>query len=192
MNIDILNSKGEKTGRSIELADDVFGIKPNEHVVYLAVKAYLANQRQGTHKTKERSEVWRTTKKFKKQKGTGGARAGSLKNPMYKGGGRAFGPRPHDYDLKVNRKVRLLARRSALSSKAMGGNLIVVEEITMDKPRTKDFVAVLKNLRSIITNHFSLLLKPIRTCIYQVVTCRTQDWFAHRISIPMISCAHKN
>ena len=156
MKIEILNSKGEKTGRSIELADDVFGIKPNEHVVYLAVKAYLANQRQGTHKSKERAEVWRTTKKFKKQKGTGGARAGSLKNPMFKGGGRAFGPRPHDYDLKVNRKVRLLARRSALSSKAMAGNLIVVEEIKMDKPRTKDFVAVLKNLQ--IDNNKSLFV----------------------------------
>ena len=147
MKLDILNSKGEKTGRSIELAEEVFGIKPNDHVVYLAVKAYLANQRQGTHKTKERREVWRTTKKFKKQKGTGGARAGSLKNPMFKGGGRAFGPRPHDYDLKVNKKVKLLARRSALSSKAMGGNLIIVEEIKMDQPRTKDFVAVLKNLQ---------------------------------------------
>jgi large subunit ribosomal protein L4 len=149
MKVDILNSKGEKTGRSVELADDVFGIKPNDHVVYLAVKAYLANQRQGTHKTKERNEVWRTTKKFKKQKGTGGARAGSLKNPMFKGGGRAFGPRPHEYNLKV-------ARRSALSSKAMGGNLIVVEEIQMDKPRTKDFVAVLRNLQ--IDNNKSLFV----------------------------------
>src|SRR5688500_19387039 len=123
MTIDILNSKGEKTGRSIDLADEVFAIKPNEHVVYLAVKAYLANQRQGTHKTKERNEVWRTTKKFKKQKGTGGARAGSLKNPMFKGGGRAFGPRPHEYKLKENKKVKLLAWRCGLSINAMYGYL---------------------------------------------------------------------
>jgi large subunit ribosomal protein L4 len=156
MKIDILNSKGEKTGRSIELADDIFGIKPNDHVVYLAVKAYLANQRQGTHKAKEKNEVARTTRKFKRQKGTGGARAGSLKNPMFKGGGRAFGPRPHDYYQKVNKKVKLLARRSALSSKAMGGNLIVVEEIQMEKPRTKDFVDVLKNLQ--IENNKSLFV----------------------------------
>ena len=146
MKLDILNAKGEKTGRSIELADNVFAIEPNEHVVYLAVKAYLANQRQGTHKTKERWEVLRTTKKFKRQKGTGGARAGSLKNPMFRGGGRTFGPRPHEYNLKVNKKVSLLARRSALSSKAKDGNLIVIEEIQMEQPRTKDFVAVLRNL----------------------------------------------
>lgn len=146
MKLDILNAKGEKTGRSIELADNVFAIEPNEHVVYLAVKAYLANQRQGTHKTKERWEVMRTTKKFKRQKGTGGARAGSLKNPMFRGGGRTFGPRPHEYNLKVNKKVSLLARRSALSSKAKDGNLIVIEEIQMEQPRTKDFIAVLRNL----------------------------------------------
>ena len=146
MKLDILNAKGEKTGRSIELADNVFAIEPNEHVVYLAVKAYLANQRQGTHKTKERWEVLRTTKKFKRQKGTGGARAGSLKNPMFRGGGRTFGPRPHEYNLKVNKKVSLLARRSALSSKAKDGNLIVIEEIQMEQTRTKDFVAVLRNL----------------------------------------------
>jgi large subunit ribosomal protein L4 len=115
-------------------------------VVYLAVKAYLANQRQGTHKAKERNEVARTTKKFKRQKGTGGARAGSMKNPLFKGGGRVFGPRPHDYDLKVNKKVKQLARRSALSSKAQAGDLIVVEEISLETPRTKDFVNVLKNL----------------------------------------------
>lgn len=147
MKVDVLNSKGEKTGRSIELPDDVFGITPHEHAVYLAVKAYLAAQRQGTHKAKEKNEVARTTKKAFKQKGTGGARRGSFKSPVVKGGGRAFGPRPHLYVLKVNKKVKLLARRSALSSKALAGNLIVVEDIRMDKPRTKDFVAVLKNLQ---------------------------------------------
>jgi len=147
MKVDVLNSKGEKTGRSIELPDDVFGITPHEHAVYLAVKAYLAAQRQGTHKAKEKNEVARTTKKAFRQKGTGGARRGSYKSPVVKGGGRAFGPRPHLYTLKVNKKVKLLARRSALSSKALAGNLIVVEDIRMDKPRTKDFVAVLKNLQ---------------------------------------------
>ena len=174
MTIDILNSKGEKTGRSVDLADEVFAIKPNEHVVYLAVKAYLANQRQGTHKTKERWEVWRTTKKFKKQKGTGGARAGSLKNPMFKGGGRAFGPRPHDYDLKVNKKVKLLARRSALSAKATAGNLIIVEEITMDKPRTRDFVEVLKNLQ-IDKNKSLFVTSEANTNLQNTRLVRAQD-----------------
>jgi len=147
MEVAVLKYSGEKTTKKVNLSDEVFGIEPNDHAIYLDVKSFLANQRQGTHKTKERNEVWRTTKKFKKQKGTGGARAGSLKNPMFKGGGRAFGPRPHEYDLKVNKKVKLLARRSALSSKAMAGNLIIVEDITLDQPRTKDFVAVLKNLQ---------------------------------------------
>ncbi len=165
MKLDILNAKGEKTGRSIELADNVFAIEPNEHVVYLAVKAYLANQRQGTHKTKERWEVNRTTKKFKKQKGTGGARVGSLKNPMFRGGGRTFGPKPHEYNLKVNKKVSLLARRSALSSKAKDGNLIVVEEIQLETPRTRDFLAVLKNL-SIDNNKALFVTSEANTNLY--------------------------
>ncbi len=147
MKIDVLNAKGEKTGRAIELPDDVFAITPHDHAVYLAVKAYLAHQRQGTHKTKERNEVARTTKKLFRQKGTGGARRGSLKSPLVKGGGRAFGPRPRTYTVRVNKKVQQLARRSALSSKALAGNIIVVEEIKMETPRTKDFVNVLKNLQ---------------------------------------------
>ncbi len=143
MKIDILNIQGQSTGRSVELPDDIFGITPNEHVVYLAIKQYNAAQRQGTHKAKEKGEVNRTTKKFKKQKGTGGARAGSLKSPIFKGGGTVFGPRPRSYDIKLNEKVRRLARHSVLSDKAANGNIIVVEDINFDSPKTKDFAAMI-------------------------------------------------
>lgn len=147
MNVDILNIQGEKTGRSIELPSDIFGITPNEHVLYLAAKAFMANQRQGTHKSKERGEVARSTKKIKRQKGTGGARAGSMKNIMFKGGGRAFGPKPRDYSQKLNKKVKDLARKSALSVKAQNGHLIVLEDFTLDHPKTQEYVTVLKNLK---------------------------------------------
>jgi large subunit ribosomal protein L4 len=146
MTLDVLNIQGKKTGRSVELPDDIFGITPNEHVLYLAAKAYMANQRQGTHKTKERGEVARSTKKIKRQKGTGGARAGSAKNILFKGGGRAFGPRPRDYTLKLNKKVKDLARKSAFSVKALGGNVSVLEDFTLDHPRTQEFANVLRNL----------------------------------------------
>ncbi|NOT38688.1 MAG: 50S ribosomal protein L4 [Saprospiraceae bacterium] len=146
MNIDVLNISGKSTGRSIELPDSVFGIEPNEHVLYLAVKEYLANQRQGTADSTERGDVHRTTKKFKKQKGTGGARAGSLKNPMFKGGGRAFGPHPRDYTQKLNKKVKVLARKSALSQLAANGKLKVVEDLSFQAPKTKEFVSILSNL----------------------------------------------
>jgi large subunit ribosomal protein L4 len=147
MKIDVLNIKGVSTGRSIELPENVFGIEPNEHTIYLAVKQYLAAQRQGTHKAKEKGEVWRTTKKFKKQKGTGGARAGSLKSPIFKGGGTVFGPRPRNYDIFLNKKVKTLAKFSALAHKANQGSLIVVEDFTFDAPKTKDFVDVASNLK---------------------------------------------
>ena len=146
MTIDILNIQGKKTGRTIDLPDEIFGIEPNEHVLYLAAKAYLANQRQGTAKSKERNEVARSTKKIKRQKGTGGARAGSAKNPLFKGGGRIFGPRPRDYNQKLNKKVRDLARKSAFSAKASGGHLTVLEDFTLDQPKTQEFVNVLKSL----------------------------------------------
>ena len=123
MTIDILNQNGENTGRTVELPQHIFGIEPNEHVLYLAVKQYLAHQRQGTHKSKERSEVSGSTRKLKKQKGTGGARAGDANSPTIRGGGRAFGPRPHKYELKLNKKVKSLARRSALAVKAHAGKL---------------------------------------------------------------------
>jgi large subunit ribosomal protein L4 len=146
MKLDVLNIQGKKTGRKVELPAEIFGITPNEHVLYLAAKAHLANQRQGTHKTKERGEVARSTKKIKRQKGTGGARAGSAKNILFKGGGRAFGPRPRDYGQKLNKKVKDLARRSALSSKAASGNVVVLEDFTLDQPKTQEFANVLKNL----------------------------------------------
>ncbi|MEP7195742.1 MAG: 50S ribosomal protein L4 [Saprospiraceae bacterium] len=146
MNIDVFNISGESTGRSIELPDSIFGIEPHEHVIYLAVKEYLANQRQGTADSTERGQVHRTTKKFKKQKGTGGARAGSLKNPMFKGGGRAFGPHPRDYTQKLNKKVKVLARKSALSQLAANGKLKVVEDINFSAPKTKEFATILSNL----------------------------------------------
>ncbi len=147
MKIDVLNIQGNSTGRSIELPEDVFGIEPNEHVIYLAVKAYLANQRQGTHDSKERHAVARSTRKIKRQKGTGGARAGSMKNIMFKGGGRAFGPHPRDYSQKLNRKVNKLARKSALSQKAAGDSIVIVEDFQLNEVKTRDFAGILKNLK---------------------------------------------
>jgi large subunit ribosomal protein L4 len=146
MKVKVLNKQGAETGREVELSDSIFGIEPNDHAVYLAVKSYQAAQRQGTHKSKEKSEVARTTKKAFRQKGTGGARRGSMKAPGLKGGGRAFGPKPHLYDLKVNKKVKELARRSALTYKAKDGNIIIVEDFKIDGPKTKEFAAVVKGL----------------------------------------------
>jgi large subunit ribosomal protein L4 len=146
MKVKVLSKDGAETGRELTLSDDIFGIEPNDHAVYLTVKAYLAAQRQGTHKSKEKWEVARTTKKAFRQKGTGGARRGSMKSPLVKGGGRAFGPKPHSYDIKVNKKVKDIAKRSALTYKVKENNLIVVENFNMAAPKTKDFVAVLKGL----------------------------------------------
>ena len=146
MQLDILNSKGEKTGRSVELPEEIFGIEPNDHVIYLAVKQYLGAQRQGTHKVKTRAEVQGSSKKLHKQKGTGGARKGNLRNPIYKGGGTIFGPKPHKYDIKLNRKVKDLAKMSALSYKAKENGIIVMEDFVMDAPKTKTFTGVLKSL----------------------------------------------
>jgi large subunit ribosomal protein L4 len=146
MQLDILNSKGEKTGRTVELPEEIFGIEPNDHVIYLAVKQYMGAQRQGTHKVKTRAEVQGSSKKLHKQKGTGGARKGNLRSPIYKGGGTIFGPKPHKYDIKLNRKVKDLAKMSALSYKAKDNNIIVLEDIQMDAPKTKTFTGVLKSL----------------------------------------------
>jgi large subunit ribosomal protein L4 len=146
MQLDILNSKGEKTGRTVELPEEIFGIEPNDHVIYLAVKQYMGAQRQGTHKVKTRAEVQGSSKKLHKQKGTGGARKGNLRSPIYKGGGTIFGPKPHKYDIKLNRKVKDLAKMSALSYKAKENGIIVLEDIQMDAPKTKAFTAVLKSL----------------------------------------------
>jgi len=147
MELDILNKNGEPTGRKIELAADVFGVEPNDHAIYLDVKRYQAALRQGTHKSKERNEVSGSTRKIKKQKGTGTARAGSIKSPVFRGGGRVFGPRPRNYDIKVNKKVRSLARKSALSYKAKENAILVVEDFAFESPKTKDYAAFLSNLK---------------------------------------------
>jgi large subunit ribosomal protein L4 len=146
MKVKVLSKDGAETGREVDLSDEIFGIEPNDHAVYLAVKSYLAAQRQGTHKSKEKWEVARTTKKAFRQKGTGGARRGSMKAPGLKGGGRVFGPKPHDYDIKINKKVKEIARKSALTYKAKDGNIIVVEDFKLEGPKTKDFASVLNGL----------------------------------------------
>ena len=146
MEANILNISGKETGKKVKLSEKVFGIEPNDHAIYLDVKQYLANQRQGTHKSKERAEINRTTKKLKRQKGTGGARAGSMKSPLFVGGGRVFGPRPRDYSFKLNRKLKHLACMSALSYKAKDKNIIVLENFNFDQPKTKNYVDLLKNL----------------------------------------------
>lgn len=147
MKLDVLNIQGEKTGRAVDLPDNVFGTEPNEHVLYLSVKQYLAHQRQGTHKAKERSEVSGSTRKLHRQKGTGGSRKGDINSPLYPGGGRVFGPRPRNYEQKLNKKVKRLARKSALSAKAQAGNIVVVEDFSFDAIKTKSFTDLLKNLK---------------------------------------------
>jgi len=147
MNLSVINKEGQNTGRSVSLPDSIFAIAPNEHAVYLDVKHHLANQRQGTHKAKERAEIARTTKKLKKQKGTGGARAGSMKSPVFVGGGRIFGPRPRDYSFKLNKKLKRLARLSALTYKAQGSNITVLEDFTFDSPKTQKYADLINNLK---------------------------------------------
>ena len=144
MEVAVLDIKGKETGRKVSLSDAVFGIEPNEHAVYLDVKQYLANQRQGTHKAKERAEITGSTRKLKKQKGTGTARAGSIKSPVFRGGGRIFGPRPRNYGFKLNKALKRLARKSALSIKANDNAITVVEDFSFDTPKTKNFIEVLK------------------------------------------------
>jgi large subunit ribosomal protein L4 len=146
MKVAVLDSKGKDTGRKVELSKEVFGIEPNEHAIYLDVKQYLAHQRQGTHKAKERAEIAGSTRKIKKQKGTGTARAGSIKSPVFRGGGRIFGPRPKDYTQKLNKNVKRLARKSALSIKSKEKALLIVEDFDFKGPKTKDFIQVLKSL----------------------------------------------
>lgn len=158
MKLDVLNTKGATTGRSVELPEEIFGTEPNNHVIYLAVKQYLAAQRQGTHKVKTRAEVKGASRKLHKQKGTGGARKGNIRNPLYKGGGTIFGPKPHSYSIKVNRKVKDLAKISALSYKAKDNAILVVEDITMEKPKTKQFMEILSNLK--VANKKALFITP--------------------------------
>ncbi|MES2566527.1 MAG: 50S ribosomal protein L4 [Bacteroidota bacterium] len=146
MQVEVLNISGKKTTKKVDLADGIFGVEPSDHSIYLDVKHYLAAQRQGTHKSKERAEISRTTKKLKKQKGTGGARAGSMKSPLFIGGGRAFGPRPRDYSFKLNKKTKVVARLSALSYKAKDNAITVLEDFTFEAPKTKNYVDLIKNL----------------------------------------------
>ena len=158
MKLDVLNTKGASTGRSVELPEEIFGTEPNNHVIYLAVKQYLAAQRQGTHKVKTRAEVKGASRKLHKQKGTGGARKGNIRNPLYKGGGTIFGPKPHSYSIKVNRKVKDFAKISALSYKAKDNAILIVEDITMEKPKTKQFLEILGNLK--VADKKALFITP--------------------------------
>jgi large subunit ribosomal protein L4 len=146
MELSVFKTDGKKTSKKVTLDAGVFGIEPNDHAIYLDVKQYLANQRQGTHKSKERNEISGSTKKLKRQKGTGGARAGSIKNPIFRGGGRIFGPRPKDYSFKLNQKVKQLARKSALSYKARENGIIILEDLNLDTPKTKNYAEILRNL----------------------------------------------
>lgn len=165
MQVDVLNSKGEKTGRSLELPDEIFSIEPNDHCIYLAVKQYLAAKRHGTHSTKTRAEVHGSSKKLHRQKGTGGSRKGNIRNPLYKGGGTINGPKPHDYDFKLNRKVKDLAKMSALAYKAQDNKIVVVEDFNLSAPKTKDFSAVLNTLKG--DNRKSLIvLSEYNTNVY--------------------------
>ena len=147
MEIKVLNIKGQETGRQVTLNDDIYGIEPNDHVLYLDVKQYLGNQRQGTHKAKERSEHTGSTRKLGRQKGGGGARHGDINSPLMRGGGRVFGPRPRDYRTKLNKNVKILARKSALSYKAQENAILVVEDFTFEAPKTKEFINIVKNLK---------------------------------------------
>ena len=158
MELNVLNIKGEDTGRKVTLDDAIFGIEPNDHAIYLDVKQYLANQRQGTHKSKERSEMSGSTRKLIRQKGSGGARRGDINSPVLVGGARVFGPKPRDYSFKLNKKVKSLARKSALAYKAKDNAIIVIEDLSMETPKTKEFVAMTKNLN--IADKKLLLVLP--------------------------------
>ncbi len=146
MKVEVLSIEGKPTGRKVNLPTEIFGVEPNEHVIYLSVKNHLANKRQGTHKTKERADITGSTRKVKRQKGTGTARAGSIKSPIFRGGGRTFGPKPKDYSFKLNKKVRRLAKSSALSAKAAAGDIMLIEDFTFDEPRTAKLAEVLNGL----------------------------------------------
>jgi large subunit ribosomal protein L4 len=158
MNIPILNIKGEDTGRQASLNEAIFQVEPNDHAIYLDVKQFLANQRQGTHKSKERAEIAKSTRKVKRQKGTGGARMGSMKSPLLRGGGRVFGPKPRDYSFKLNKKVKVLARKSALSYKVQDQDITIVEDFSIEQPKTKAYIEILKNLS--MTGEKTLLVLP--------------------------------
>ena len=158
MDVAVVKFSGEKSGRNVSLSQDVFGIEPNDQAIYLDIKSYLANQRQGTAKSKQRNEISGSSKKLKNQKGTGGARAGNIKNPQFKGGGRVFGPQPRDYSFKLNKKVKDLARRSALTYKAQDNSISIIEDFNLDAPKTKQYLNLLKSLS--FTDKKTLLVLP--------------------------------
>lgn len=160
MQVEVLNIQGKGTGRSVELPDDIFGIEPNNHVMYLAVKQFLAAQRQGTHKVKTRAEVQGASRKLHKQKGTGGSRKGNIRNPLYKGGGTIFGPKPRDYNFKLNKKVKDLAKISALSYKAKDNAIVVIEDVTLDAPKTKTFSGILNSLKVADKKSMFIMAEP--------------------------------
>ena len=159
MELSVLNKEGKETGRKVTLNDQIFGVEPSDHAIYLDVKQYMANQRQGTSKSKERGEVSGSTRKIKKQKGTGGARAGSIKSPTFRGGGTMFGPRPRNYEFKLNKKVKQLARKSALTYKAAENSILVLEDFNLDAPKTKEIVTIRTNLQ--IADKKSLFVLPV-------------------------------
>lgn len=159
MEVKVLNVSGKETGAKVQLSEDIFGIEPNDHAIYLDVKQYLANQRQGTHKSKQRNEIAGSTRKLYKQKGTGGARAGSIKSPLFNGGGRIFGPQPRDYSFKLNKKLKEVARKSALAYKAKDNSVIVLEDFSFDTPKTKNFVSLLSALN--FSNEKTLIVLPV-------------------------------
>lgn len=158
MEVNVLNSSGKETGAKVQLPESVFGLEPNDHAIYLDVKQYLANQRQGTHKSKQRNEIAGSTRKLHKQKGTGGARAGSIKSPLFNGGGRIFGPQPRDYSFKLNKKLKALARKSALSYKARENNILVLDEINFDSIKTKNYLNLVNSLN--VGTEKTLLVLP--------------------------------
>lgn len=160
MEISVLNTTGKDTGRMVDLNDEIFGIQPNDHAIYLDVKQYLANQRQGTHKSKQRHEVSGSTRKIKRQKGTGTARAGSIKSPIFRGGGRAFGPMPRDYSFKLNKKLKQLARKSALAYKAKNNSILVLEDFNLETPKTNEIVNICKNLNLADKKSMFVLSEP--------------------------------
>ncbi len=158
MEVNVLNIAGKETGTKVQLSDAVFGVEPNDHAIYLDVKQYLANQRQGTHKSKQRNEIAGSTRKLYKQKGTGGARAGSIKSPLFNGGGRVFGPQPRDYSFKLNKKLKALARKSALSYKAQDNNIVVIEDFSFDSVKTKNYLKLITDLN--VADQKTLLVLP--------------------------------
>ncbi|TCK83441.1 50S ribosomal protein L4 [Albibacterium bauzanense] len=158
MEVKVLNISGKETGAKVQLPEAIFGVEPNDHAIYLDVKQYLANQRQGTHKSKQRNEIAGSTRKLHKQKGTGGARAGSIKSPLFNGGGRIFGPQPRDYSFKLNKKLKVVARKSALSYKAKDSNILILDEVTFDSVKTKNYAKMIADLN--VSNEKTLMVLP--------------------------------